>query len=1072
MGGISVAMAKSNSRRSIGDSERSRGNSLTASPTSVTAPPWPPVSPGGSGAVTPTFGPSGLPTNFRRQRRPSAVVRVKTRRPPRRRRSPSHRIVTKAQPAISKEDIMELRAKAEEAQHTNVVMELTLDDYTMQYLSPSWKEIIGTDPEDHIGAPISSMLATADGNIFEEATKRLLEDDSQTIEVIFRFWCEVDAMRAAANITNEEDDDFAGAGGSSGNASRELEGKGMLMYDAEGTPSHTLWVIHPHEHDSEAENLAAAAAAAAAATGTDGFEMDDLNDSTNAEAETDGPEESEYVEEDSIVSTTPLPSSVTSSMILQPPPPVLCHICEQHVSPIIFEQHSSLCVEVHRAEMEVQLVNDTLYELKKQIKEFFNKETAAKPPSDSTNDAAPAPNATSDNAASQSVSAKPEPPATATTTKQDNAPAPAPVEAPSMSRRSSVSSVNSSGSGLKGTSNVHPSFLSTARGIRAQIGRQKKMWGRLISLLRDDKSKLQQRQEQEQQQKQQQGQQGQTPPTPSIPPQPQPLAKLRGNHSLAHLSRLTGSNAAGSASASSLPMQQSSPSGHLRPHLGFHRSTTQTSLASPSTSHLPQNASPSGDATGTTRGTRFLRRHGRSASMRVGDELAAELIAEREIERQRRAEETRARQKENAIKYFIDTLEAAIALPMPDINVLWVGSQPETILSDDNASQSKKDQEMLIKLKHWHKPALTDPILERIANDVQKYVVSKATAVEKMQEVMERAEKARQEWDARLQREWEIACAYERERKMSIESSKKGGKGGERMGGRSGIVDIPTWRLGLNDEGRNTDTASLSDHTSLSSSPTIRVSGPRDASHATSGASASEHPMAVSRTATQEYRPSNALSSASNKEECDNDDGDQPSFRRKRVAANVTIPQRFVEMETIKSPLQSPRHLTRFWGQSPGQNAQDSLAPASPYFAPVTPVGRAPAPSIKDYEIIKPISKGAYGSVYLAKKRATGDYYAIKVLRKSDMIAKNQVTNVKAERMILMMQRDSPYVVRLFYSFQSKDYLYLVMEYLNGGDCASLIKTLGSLPEDWARSYLAEVTLGLEYLHNLGIIHR
>src|SRR3954471_17700408 len=101
-------------------------------------------------------------------------------------------------------------------------------------------------------------------------------------------------------------------------------------------------------------------------------------------------------------------------------------------------------------------------------------------------------------------------------------------------------------------------------------------------------------------------------------------------------------------------------------------------------------------------------------------------------------------------------------------------------------------------------------------------------------------------------------------------------------------------------------------------------------------------------------------------------------------------------------------------------------------------------PSIKDYKFIKPISKGAFGSVYLVKKKATGDYYAMKVLKKSDMIAKNQVTNVKAERMILMMQ-SSPFVVNLYFSFQSKDFLYLVMEYLNGGDCAALVKAVGAL---------------------------
>jgi serine/threonine protein kinase len=134
------------------------------------------------------------------------------------------------------------------------------------------------------------------------------------------------------------------------------------------------------------------------------------------------------------------------------------------------------------------------------------------------------------------------------------------------------------------------------------------------------------------------------------------------------------------------------------------------------------------------------------------------------------------------------------------------------------------------------------------------------------------------------------------------------------------------------------------------------------------------------------------------------------------------------------------------------------------------PIGKV-APSIKDFEILKPISKGAFGSVYLAKKKATGDCYAIKVLKKSDMVAKNQVMNVRSERMILA-RVDSPFVVKLFYSFQSKDNLYLVMEYLNGGDCSALLKAVGNLDEPWARRYAAEVILALEYLHERGIIHR
>ena len=154
-------------------------------------------------------------------------------------------------------------------------------------------------------------------------------------------------------------------------------------------------------------------------------------------------------------------------------------------------------------------------------------------------------------------------------------------------------------------------------------------------------------------------------------------------------------------------------------------------------------------------------------------------------------------------------------------------------------------------------------------------------------------------------------------------------------------------------------------------------------------------------------------------------------------------------------------------------HASDVRPPSSPHMSGlVQPQQRAHPPSIKDFEIIKPISKGAFGSVYLSKKKSTGDYFAIKVLRKSDMVAKNQVTNVKAERQIMMWQGESDFVAKLYWTFSSREYLYLVMEYLNGGDCASLVKILGGLTEDWAKKYVAEVVLGVEHLHSRGIVHR
>ncbi|KAK9467850.1 hypothetical protein V1512DRAFT_260222 [Lipomyces arxii] len=186
-----------------------------------------------------------------------------------------------------------------------------------------------------------------------------------------------------------------------------------------------------------------------------------------------------------------------------------------------------------------------------------------------------------------------------------------------------------------------------------------------------------------------------------------------------------------------------------------------------------------------------------------------------------------------------------------------------------------------------------------------------------------------------------------------------------------------------------------------------------------------------------------------------------------------------VSFTPLSSPLLFP--IDSYTDQTGGRHhrrksstASDfSKAPLSPLLSSVTPAVRPAQPSIKDFEVIKPISRGAFGSVYLTKKKNTGDYFAIKVLKKSDMIAKNQVTNVKAERAIMMAQAESPFVAKLFFTFQSKEYLYLVMEYLNGGDCAALLKAFGGgLPEEWAKKYVAEVVLGIENLHERGIVHR
>jgi len=137
---------------------------------------------------------------------------------------------------------------------------------------------------------------------------------------------------------------------------------------------------------------------------------------------------------------------------------------------------------------------------------------------------------------------------------------------------------------------------------------------------------------------------------------------------------------------------------------------------------------------------------------------------------------------------------------------------------------------------------------------------------------------------------------------------------------------------------------------------------------------------------------------------------------------------------------------------------------------PLTPKGHE-IPTVSDFTFIKPIAKGGYSRVYLARKNRTGDLYAIKVLKKSFIRGKNAVSTILAEKKILEIGT-SPFIVKMFYSFQTANHLFLVMEFLPGGDCYSLLKNQGRFGEAMVKMYLAETVVALEELHSKGIVHR
>jgi len=127
--------------------------------------------------------------------------------------------------------------------------------------------------------------------------------------------------------------------------------------------------------------------------------------------------------------------------------------------------------------------------------------------------------------------------------------------------------------------------------------------------------------------------------------------------------------------------------------------------------------------------------------------------------------------------------------------------------------------------------------------------------------------------------------------------------------------------------------------------------------------------------------------------------------------------------------------------------------------------------TVEDFELLKVVGRGSFGKVYLAKKKDTGNIYAIKTLKKDFIIKTNQVLNTKIERDI-MQQITHPFIVKLHFAFQSTETLYFVTEFLNGGELFFHMCNEIRFSEDRARFYASEIVLGLAHLHSNGIIYR
>ena len=124
-----------------------------------------------------------------------------------------------------------------------------------------------------------------------------------------------------------------------------------------------------------------------------------------------------------------------------------------------------------------------------------------------------------------------------------------------------------------------------------------------------------------------------------------------------------------------------------------------------------------------------------------------------------------------------------------------------------------------------------------------------------------------------------------------------------------------------------------------------------------------------------------------------------------------------------------------------------------------------------DFDILKLVGQGAFGKVFQVRKKDSGGIYAMKVMKKDRIIAKDQAEYTKAERDILTAVTH-PFVVSLRYSFQTTSKLYLILDFINGGHLFFQLYQMGTFGSELTKFYISEIVLAIGHLHGLSIMHR